>query len=124
VKKLGIVSVYLYSESVIAVLDLIIGRTLRCPHSFSLSFARDKYIDTYIERHIEGVILWILWSPSYKKEQGLSIVSSFLFYFYVKICKYCSFFKYFEIVIFQAFFRSSMNCCDTLMILFKICIQI
>jgi hypothetical protein len=75
--KLGIVSVYLYSESVIVALDSIIGRTLQCPHSLSLSlslslsFARDKYIDTCIERHIERVIMWTLQSPSYKKERGL-----------------------------------------------------
>jgi hypothetical protein len=68
---------YMMNMGVIVVLDSIIGRTLQCPHSFSLSFARDKYIDMYIERHIERVIMWTLWSP-YKKERGLSIASSFL----------------------------------------------
>jgi hypothetical protein len=48
VKKFGIVSVYLYSS-----IRSIIGRTLRCPHSFSLSlslpFTRHKYIERRIE---------------------------------------------------------------------------
>jgi hypothetical protein len=45
---------YIMNMSVIIVLDSIIGTILWYPHSFSLSFARDKYIDTYIERHIES----------------------------------------------------------------------
>jgi hypothetical protein len=73
VKNLGIVSIYLYSKSVIVVLNSIIGRSLRCHHSFSLSFMRDKYIDTHIERVIERVIMWIVQIPFYKKIRGLSI---------------------------------------------------
>jgi hypothetical protein len=37
------------------------------PFSLSLSFARGKYIDTYIERHIERVIMRTLQTPFYKK---------------------------------------------------------
>ena len=39
-------------------------------HSFSLSFARDKYIDIYTERHIERVIMTTLLIPFYNKVQG------------------------------------------------------
>ena len=37
---------------------------------FSLSFARDKYINTYIERQTERVIMWTLPIPFYNKVQG------------------------------------------------------
>jgi hypothetical protein len=70
--------------SVIVVLDSIIEGL--CDVSIlSLSFARDKYIDTYIERHKERVIMWTLQSPFHKKVRVPSIVSSFLFDFNVKI---------------------------------------
>jgi hypothetical protein len=54
VKKLGIVSVYLYSESVIVVLGSIIERTLRCPHSLSLSLKRQIHRHIYRETHRES----------------------------------------------------------------------